>query len=152
LRQRRLITLKRDELPRVEDLVQPVAIEGCPLLYCLRSDSQSLALASDESSDLTFSNEARLLAPLDPLVYDRRLTRLLWDFDYTWEVYTPQARRKRGYYALPVLVGTELVGHIDPKADRKRRKLVIVSRKVRRGFSTLAATRELARFLGLKTR
>ena len=42
-----------------------------------------------------------LLAPLDPLIYDRRLTSALWNFEYTWEVYTPPAKRKRGYYALP---------------------------------------------------
>jgi len=47
-------------------------------------------------------------------------------YDYTWEVYTPPARRVRGYYALPVLAGVELVGHIDPKADRANGKLAVV--------------------------
>jgi uncharacterized protein YcaQ len=78
--------------------------------------------------------DALLLAPLDPLIYDRKLTLRLWGFDYVWEVYTPPARRKRGYYALPVLAGTEIVGHVDPKADRERRRLVVVSREVRRGY------------------
>jgi uncharacterized protein YcaQ len=92
-----------------------------------------------------------LLAPLDPLVYDRRLASALWGFDYTWEVYTPAHKRVRGYYALPVLVGSELVGHIDPKADRARRKLVIVSRRIRRGYKVAPAVDEFARWLGLKS-
>jgi uncharacterized protein len=94
----------------------------------------------------------RLLAPLDPLIYDRKLARVLWDFDYTWEVYTPSAKRKRGYYALPLLSGAELVGHVDPKADRKGGRLTVVGREARRGHADAgkAATAELAGFLGLR--
>ena len=92
----------------------------------------------------------RLLAPLDPLIYDRRVTQQLWRFDYTWEVYTPAHKRVRGYYALPVLAGTELVGHVDPKADRPARRLRIISRRVRRGHAVAAAVRELVIFLGLR--
>ena len=88
--------------------------------------------------------------PLDPLIYDRRLTRQLWGYDYTWEVYTPPAKRVRGYYALPVLAGVELVGHIDPKADRANKKLVVVARSVRRGHRAATAVQSLKRFLGLK--
>jgi uncharacterized protein YcaQ len=91
-----------------------------------------------------------LLAPLDPLIYDRRVTSALWNFDYTWEVYTPPTKRVRGYYALPVLAGTALVGHVDPKADRKNRKLHIISRSVRRGQALTPAVRALAGWLGLK--
>jgi hypothetical protein len=77
-----------------------------------------------------------LLAPLDPMIYDRRVTRGLWGFDYAWEAYVPAPKRKRGYYALPVLSGTELVGHVDLKADRERGRLGVVSRSVRRGHRT----------------
>jgi uncharacterized protein YcaQ len=56
----------------------------------------------------------------------------------------------RGYYALPVLSGHALVGHVDPKADRKARKLAVVSRALRRGHRAATAVRELARFLGLR--
>jgi uncharacterized protein YcaQ len=143
LRQRRLVILSRAELGRVADLVQPLAIEGCPPLYCL---SEDLRLLDGPNAPA----EATLLAPLDPLIYDRRLTRQLWGYDYTWEVYTPPARRVRGYYALPVLAGVELVGHIDPKADRANRKLMVVNRSLRRGHRAAAAVRELACFLGLE--
>jgi uncharacterized protein YcaQ len=83
------------------------------------------------------------------MIYDRRITRCLWEFEYTWEVYTPAAKRKRGYYALPVLAGIELVGHVDLKADREKRRLGVVSQGVRRGHATAPAIKGLARFLGL---
>jgi uncharacterized protein YcaQ len=151
LRQRRLVALKKTELPLVEDCVQPVRIDGGPPLYCLREDVSRW----DELSTLnlplpTSAAASRLLAPLDPLIYDRRLTQRLWDFDYTWEVYTPAHKRTRGYYALPVLAGDQLVGHVDPKADRPRRRLIVVSRRLRRGHQAAAAVRELAQFLGLR--
>ena len=88
-----------------------------------------------------------LLAPLDPIIYDRKLTSALWDYDYTWEVYTPLHKRIRGYYALPILSGDELVGHIDPKTNSKTRKLEIISRSVRRGHPVAAAVKSLSAFL-----
>ena len=146
LRQRRLVTLSPSELRHVAEFVQPIAVEGCPPLYCLRADLPLLDAVDDPDAPV----KIMLLAPLDPLIYDRRLTRQLWGYDYTWEVYTPPARRVRGYYALPVLAGVELVGHIDPKADRANGKLAVVNRSLRRGHRAATAVRELARFLNLK--
>ncbi|WP_414662343.1 DNA glycosylase AlkZ-like family protein [Horticoccus sp. 23ND18S-11] len=151
LRQRRLVTLKRNELPLVEDLVQPIAVPDCPPLFCLRSD---LGLLDDVTRETCppASDRARLIAPLDPLIYDRRVTAALWKFDYTWEVYTPPHKRVRGYYALPVMQGDRLLGHVDPKADRTLRRLVVVSRRVEGRSPTAPAVRELATFLGLRAR
>jgi len=59
------------------------------------------------------------LAPLDPLVWDRDLLRRLYDFDYVWEVYVPEAKRRWGYYVLPLLYGDRLVGRIEPRIDRR---------------------------------
>jgi uncharacterized protein YcaQ len=78
------------------------------------------------------------------------VTSALWDFDYTWEAYTPPAKRQRGYYAQPVLAGTELVGHVDAKADREKGRLRVVARRVRRGHRTAPAVRALAGWLGLR--
>jgi uncharacterized protein len=151
LRQRRLTPLKRGELAHVDDLVQAIRVEGAPRLYALRSDAALIERATDGTAPAGSVN-GRLLAPLDPLIYDRTVTRALWGFDYTWEVYTPPARRKRGYYALPLLAGDALVGHVDPKADRKEGKLRVVSREVKRGQASAAnaALKELARFLSLR--
>ena len=150
LRQRRLATLKRDELRAIEDLVQPVAIEGCGPLYCLASDVPLLLSAIENPPASIENSPPRLIAPLDPLIYDRRLTSRLWGFDNTWEVYIPAAKRTRGYYALPILSGHDFVGHIDPKADRENNRLRLISRRVRRGHRVAPAVRELAEFLGLK--
>jgi uncharacterized protein len=164
LRQRRLATLKRDELRLLEGRVQPVAVEGCPTLYCLREDAALLeagnAGATVSGIPTRASSRAvvellppvRLLAPLDPLIYDRRVTATLWDFEYTWEAYTPASKRVRGYYALPILSGTELVGHMDLKANRVERKLVVVSRHVRRGHKVAQTLRDFAKWLGLRAR
>jgi len=149
LHQRRLTLLKKKELSLVEDLVQPIRIEGCPTLHCLRTDVPLFELPTIDPRRSTAAHPL-LLAPLDPIIYDRRVTSALWSFDYTWEVYTPPAKRIRGYYALPVLSGTDLVGHVDPKADRENRKLLVVSRSVRRGQSVAPAIRALAGWLGLK--
>ncbi len=158
LRQRRLVMLKRDELPRVAERVQRVDAEGCAPLYCLREDvrwfDEVAAPASSTAAGLGREAAAargpHLLAPLDPLIYDRRVTERLWDFDYTWEVYTPAAKRVRGYYALPVLAGTEIIGHVDPKAEREAGRLRVVSRRVRRGHRVAPAVQALAEFLGLR--
>ncbi len=165
LRQRRLTLLKRAELALVTDTVQPVSLGQGPTLYCLTSDLPQLVSASDQSKfepalrslgeggnpkSKMSGASSLLLAPLDPLIYDRTVCRHLWDFDYTWEVYTPPHKRQRGYYALPILAGHELVGHVDPKADRHARKLRVISRSVRRGHLTAPAVRELAQFLSLR--
>jgi uncharacterized protein YcaQ len=149
LRQRRLVLLKRVELTAVDDLVQPVKIDGLPLLHCLRSDVPLLETRHSGQSEESMCSPV-LLAPLDPLIYDRRVTSALWDFDYTWEVYTPLAKRQRGYYALPVLAGTEIVGHVDPKADRVAGRLRVMSRRIRRGHKITGALDGLACWLGLR--
>jgi uncharacterized protein YcaQ len=148
LRQHRLIPLKRNELCHVADEVVTVTLSDAdaPPLHCLREDAELLAGLDEPVS----KSPPLLLAPLDPLIYDRRVTSALWGFDYIWEVYTPPHKRVRGYYALPVLSGHDIVGHVDPKADRKAGKLVVVSRSVRRGHAVAPAVKELARFLGLR--
>ncbi|HVU35444.1 MAG TPA: crosslink repair DNA glycosylase YcaQ family protein [Opitutaceae bacterium] len=156
VRQRRLATLKRDELHAVADAVCTVSVEGCPPLYCLKHDLAALHAASGATETSTGtpapaskSVPTLLLAPLDPLIYDRRVTRALWNFDYTWEAYTPAAKRLRGHYALPVLAGTELVGHVEPKVDRRAGRLTVASRSLRRGYRVAEALDALAAWLGV---
>ncbi|HWA26448.1 MAG TPA: crosslink repair DNA glycosylase YcaQ family protein [Lacunisphaera sp.] len=149
LRQRRLTVLKRTELPHVEDLVQAIQVNDCPTLHCLKSDLPMLEEIEKPSSKFKHTVPL-LLAPLDPLIYHRRVTSTLWQFDYTWEAYIPPAKRVRGYYALPVLAGTELVGHVDSKADRLARRLRVMRRSLRRGHKAAVAVLGLAHWLGLK--
>ncbi|MGH7946334.1 MAG: DNA glycosylase AlkZ-like family protein [Opitutaceae bacterium] len=151
VRQRRLVTLKREDLRLIGDSVHPVTVEGCPPLYCLPEDVGVLA-SSGDSPEIDAVAAVSLLAPLDPLIYDRRLTAALWGFDYTWEAYTPPLKRVRGHYALPVLAGTGILGHVNPKADRSQRRLVITSRRIRRGHNVGPALHEFAAWLGLSVK
>ena len=63
--------------------------------------------------------EAAFLAPLDPLVWDRDFLRALYGFDYLWEVYVPAAKRRWGYYVLPLYFDDRFVGRIELRIDRK---------------------------------
>jgi uncharacterized protein len=66
-----------------------------------------------------FRGRAALLSPFDRLLHDRKRTVELFEFDYQLEMYKPAAKRKWGYFALPVLVDDRLVGKLDATADRK---------------------------------
>jgi len=116
LRQRRLVTLNNAHATLAKDLIVKVKVADHAPVYCLQEDAPLLEAATDWSEP---SATPHLLAPLDPIIYDRKITRRLWDFDYTWEVYTPPAKRVRGYYALPILSGTRIIGHVDPKMNRE---------------------------------
>jgi uncharacterized protein YcaQ len=72
----------------------------------------------------TTNDEVVFLAPLD-IVSTRGRSTWLFDFDYIWEVYKPAAKRRWGYYTLPILYGDRLVARLDPKLDRATATLVI---------------------------
>jgi len=79
------------------------------------------------------------LAPLDPLAWDREFLRTCFGFDYIWEVYVPAAKRRWGYYVLPILFGDRFVGRIEPRIDRKTDTLRILGAWWEEGFDPLAA-------------
>ena len=100
--------------------------------YALGSDAGSLSdltagCVPQEWTPLetTTTEEVVFLAPLDP-VSARGRAKVLFHFDYVWEVYKPEPERKFGYYALPILWGDRLVGRFDSKLDRKTNTFVIL--------------------------
>ncbi|MDP9239755.1 MAG: winged helix DNA-binding domain-containing protein [Actinomycetota bacterium] len=93
----------------VGDAGVPVAVEGLDGEW--RADPDAL--------DQPFTGRTALLSPFDRLVHDRDRTQGLFDFEYILEMYKPAAKRRWGYFALPVLHHDRLVGKLDAKADRK---------------------------------
>jgi uncharacterized protein YcaQ len=74
--------------------------------------------------DTTTNDETVFLAPLD-IVSARGRAKILFDFDYVWEVYKPVEQRRWGYYTLPILYGDRLVARFDPKLDRTTNTLIL---------------------------
>jgi uncharacterized protein YcaQ len=102
-----------------------------------------------------FAGRAALLSPFDRLVYDRKRMAELFEFEYGLEMYKPAAKRRWGYYALPILYGDRLVGKLDATADRKAGVLRVDAVHEDEPFgaavsrAVLAEIRDLARWLGL---
>ena len=96
-----------------------------------------------------------LLCPFDSFLWRRERAEELLDFHYRIEIYTPAAKRKYGYYVLPILHEGRLVGRLDPKLHRDRGELEIKSIHLEEGFrrsrafdaAFAAVLRDLATFL-----
>ena len=100
----------------------PVMVEGLkPTFYYLAEDAPLMQRIMEGIADL--KPRMTFVAPLDPINWDKSLVLALWDFQYAWEIYTPAAKRKYGYYTLPILYGDRFVGRIEAVADRKEKVL-----------------------------
>ena len=107
-----------------EGKICPVMVEGLKTtFYYLSSDDSLMRQVLEGRADL----KARMsfIAPLDPLMWDKALILALWDYQYSWEIYTPAVKRKYGYYTLPILYGEHFVGRIEAIPDRKNKILCV---------------------------
>ena len=89
------------------------------------------------------------LSPFDNLAIFRPRLKERFGFDYAFECYVPEHKRNHGYFVLPILFGEEIIGRLDPKADRASRTLIVRRLSIEPGFSDLdRLVPELARALG----
>ena len=97
----------------------PVALEGAGKQEHW-ARPETLENAGDAASELV-----HILSPFDPLIIQRKRTHLFFDYEHRFEAYVPREKRRFGYFALPVLVGGDIVAALDLKTDRKDRKLLV---------------------------
>jgi uncharacterized protein YcaQ len=102
----------REELVEQGELV-PVEVEGVSgKRFVVRDDVELLQAPPEPPASVAF------LSPYDPLIWDRRLLGSLFGFDYVWELFVPPAKRRWGWYVLPILFRDRFVGRIEPRIDR----------------------------------
>ncbi len=102
VRRRRLVPVAVASAEKVEHWAEPAALEAPPE-----------------------ADAVHLLSPFDPLIIQRRRLGMFFGYDHRFEAYVPKAKRLMGYFALPVLVGDQIVAAIDLKADRETKKLLL---------------------------
>jgi uncharacterized protein YcaQ len=102
-----------------EGALHPVEVEGWSEPGYIHA--ANLRLVDRVAAGQVPLERTTLLSPFDPLVWDRARALALFGFDYRIECYTPAAKRRYGYFTLPILRRGELVGRLDPKAHRKEK-------------------------------
>ena len=104
---------------RRNELVQ-IALEGAG-----KQEHWARPEALEPTGGGAVSELVHILSPFDPLVIQRKRTELFFDYGHRFEAYVPKEKRVFGYFALPVLVGDNIVAALDLKTDRKSRKLLM---------------------------
>ena len=100
----------------------PVDVRGCARqALSPRRGARAAAGASGADPSVAF------IAPFDPLLWDTALLSSLFDFDYVWEGFFPPAKRRWGYYVLPIIFGDRFVGRIEPRIDRDRARVEVLN-------------------------
>lgn len=97
----------------------PVALEGAGRFEHW-AEPESLETTNEPAEDLV-----HILSPFDPLIIQRKRLSLVFGYDHRFEAYVPKAKRQFGYFALPVLIGDQIVAALDLKTDRSRKQLRI---------------------------
>jgi uncharacterized protein len=96
----------------------PVALEGA-------GKHEHWAAPEAFAGEHEASQLVHILSPFDPLIIQRKRTHLFFDYEHRFEAYVPKPKRKLGYFALPVLVGDDIVAALDLKTDRQAKKLLM---------------------------
>ncbi len=96
----------------------PLAIEGA-------GKTEHWARPELLEAPLPDADLVHILSPFDPLIIQRKRLKLFFDYEHRFEAYVPKEKRALGYFALPVLVGDEIVAALDLKTDRAKGKLLV---------------------------
>ncbi|MCA9609407.1 MAG: AlkZ family DNA glycosylase, partial [Myxococcales bacterium] len=131
----------RDTLPRrliEEGALVEVTVEGSRRTYLARP---TVTRASRRSQD----DRMRILGPLDPLLWDRKLVEQVFGFEYVWEVYKPAAERRWGWYVCPLLHRGRLVGRLEARVNGDRLEAQRLWRQEGEAFDDEAFEAALAR-------
>jgi uncharacterized protein len=119
----------RGELVELGALV-PVDVEGIRGQRFVLSEELALLQAPPEPAP-----SVAFIAPFDSLLWDKALLASLFGFDYVWEGFFPAARRRWGWYVLPIVFGDRFVGRIEPRIDRDRARVEVLGAWWEDGFS-----------------
>jgi hypothetical protein len=131
----------------------PVEVEGVRgKRFVLRDETALLESPPEPQPSVAF------LPPFDALVWDRKLLASLFGFDYVWDLFHPPAKRRFGWYVLPILFTDRFVGRIEPKIDREGKRVELLGLWWEEGFrpgrvegfvdAMRAALRDYLRFAG----
>lgn len=133
-----------------EGRIHRAQVSGLPGEWFIHDDDLPLL---EQLSNGQWQPGATLLSPFDNLICDRARTEQLFNFNFRIEIYTPKAKRKYGYYVLPILHGDRIIGRLDPAMDRENERLTINAVYAepgapKSGKPVAQAIEELAAFLG----
>ena len=102
-----------------QNAIIPVTVEGISdVMFMLKEDEKYM-------EKLPLEPRTEFIAPLDPMIWDRKLIRALFGFDYKWEIYTPPGIRKYGHYVLPVLQGSLFTARIEMLCQYAKKTLQV---------------------------
>jgi len=106
-----------------EGKIETVHVEGMKEELYMRVEDIPLARQCEDHT--SWKKRCEFIAPLDNLLWDRKLIQALFGFDYKWEIYTPAEKRRYGHYVLPVIYGDRFIGRIEASADTKTHTLLV---------------------------
>lgn len=108
---------RKDAFERLaaEGEIVPAQLAG--MRDCLWFRAEDIPIMEAALGDKRFTPRCEVIAPLDPLMWDRKLIRRLFGFHYSWEIYTPADKRRYGYYVLPVIYGESFAGRLEAAAE-----------------------------------